>query len=279
MQSCSRRWMAVWLGAGLSAACDVSIEEIPGELGCSARPARPARPAGLPQGVQHRPERLLRHQPRAVGRRIHAGGGRVGEDSAAAGVGGSGADDSALDAGAAYVFARSGATWHQAAYVKAGNPEAHDCFGYSLALSADGSTLAVGAPYESSAATGIDGDQGNTTSWAGAVYVLARSGATWRQEAYVEAGNTGAADLFGGSVALSADGSILAVGARARTARRPASVATEPTTPCRAPARSTCSRAAARRGATRSTPRREAPARWTSSAEASGCPTTARPSR
>jgi hypothetical protein len=136
------------------------------------------------------------------------------EDSAAAGVGGDQADNSAESAGAAYVFTRSGATWCQAAYVKASNPDVGDNFGGSLALSADGSTLAVGALYESSAATGIDGDQGNTTSWAGAVYVLARSGATWRQEAYVKASNTDEADLFGSSLALSADGSILAVGAQ-----------------------------------------------------------------
>src|SRR5690606_19004546 len=89
-----------------------------------------------------------------------------------------------------------------------------DKFGTSIALSADGSTLAVGACLEDSAATGIDGDQGdNSAGHAGAVYVFARSDTTWVQQAYIKASNTEAADYFGGSVALSADGSTLAVGA------------------------------------------------------------------
>ena len=49
---------------------------------------------------------------------------------------------------------------------------AYDQFGISLALSADGSTLAVGAHYEASNATGIGGNQAdNSASEAGAVYV------------------------------------------------------------------------------------------------------------
>jgi FG-GAP repeat protein len=109
----------------------------------------------------------------------------------------------------------------QQAYVKASNTGAGDEFGTSVALSADGSTLAVGAIGEASNAGGVGGDQANNTaSFAGAVYVYTRSGATWTQQAYVKASNTGvvsqfeAVDLFGFSVAVSGDGSTLAVGAR-----------------------------------------------------------------
>jgi HJR/Mrr/RecB family endonuclease len=140
--------------------------------------------------------------------------GAFGEDSAATGAGGDPADNSAPTSGAVYVFARSGATWSQQAYVKASNTGTGDNFGESVALSADGSRLAVSAPQESSAATGIGGDQADDSAPAsGAVYVFARSGTTWSQEAYVKASNTGAGDSFGVDVALSSDGSTLAVGA------------------------------------------------------------------
>jgi hypothetical protein len=70
------------------------------------------------------------------------------------------------------VFARSGTTWSQAAYVKASNTGASDDFGYSIALSGDGSALVVGAIGEASAATGVGGNQAdNSATMAGAVYV------------------------------------------------------------------------------------------------------------
>jgi hypothetical protein len=100
-------------------------------------------------------------------------------------------------------------------YFKASNPDASDAFGTSVALSDDGTTLAVGATGESSDAIGIDGDQANDTlANAGAVYVFVRDASdVWAQQAYVKASNTGASDAFGTSLALSADGNTLVVGA------------------------------------------------------------------
>src|SRR6185436_7374739 len=122
--------------------------------------------------------------------------------------------DSASGSGAVYVFTRSGTTWIQQAYVKASNTEANDQFGYSVALSANGSTLAVGAIKEDSKATGIGGDEAdNSALGSGAVYVFTRSDATWIQQAYVKASNPRKDGQFGASVALSGDGSTLAVGA------------------------------------------------------------------
>src|SRR6185436_9305068 len=87
-------------------------------------------------------------------------------------------------------------------------------FGGSVALSADGSTLAVGADRDNSAATGINGDENDLSAGAsGAAFVFARSGLTWSQQAYLKASNPGAFDFFGQSIAISADGSTLAVGA------------------------------------------------------------------
>lgn len=136
------------------------------------------------------------------------------EASAAKGVGGNQIDNTAPEAGAVYLFVRSNAVWKQQAYLKASNTDAGDQFGWSVALSADGNTLAVGARVESSAATGIDGDQADNTARAsGAVYVFARSGASWSQQAYVKASNTAQGANFGLAVALASDGATLAVGA------------------------------------------------------------------
>ena len=142
--------------------------------------------------------------------------GAIGEDSSATRVGGSQLDDSATDSGAVYVFARNDiGAWSQQAYVKTSNTGAGDWFGYSMALSADGNTLAVGAIGEDSSATGVGGNQSdNSAAESGAVYVFVRDdGGTWSQQAYVKASNTGAYDYFGYSVAIADDGDTLAVGA------------------------------------------------------------------
>ena len=145
------------------------------------------------------------------------------EASAAKGINGDQNDKSIPQAGAVYVFTRSGTTWSQQAYVKASNtgeaavgkqPSKGDQFGFSIGLSADGNTLAVGAISEDSGAKGIDGDQNdNSQPSSGAVYVFARTGATWSQQAYIKASNTDLNNLFGYSVGLSDDGNTLAASA------------------------------------------------------------------
>lgn len=137
------------------------------------------------------------------------------ELSNATGIDGDPTDTSATNAGAVYVFAVVAAVWTQQAYVKASNTDAMDQFGSAVALSADGATLAVGARGESSNATGIDGDlTSNYAVSSGAVYVFVRTAGVWAQEAYVKASNTDFYDVFGESLALTADGSTLAAGAR-----------------------------------------------------------------
>ncbi|MEM6371137.1 MAG: FG-GAP repeat protein [Myxococcota bacterium] len=136
--------------------------------------------------------------------------GAPSEASAATGVNGDQANNDATGSGAVYVFARSGTTWRQEAYLKASNTDEDDQFGLSVAV--EGDTLAVGANWEASTASGVNGDQANNDAFiSGAVYVFTRSGTTWRQEAYLKASNTDADDQFGWSVAL--DGDTLAVGA------------------------------------------------------------------
>jgi hypothetical protein len=97
------------------------------------------------------------------------------EASAATGVNGNQADNSAAFAGAAYVFVRSGTLWSQQAYLKASNMDADDDFGVSVAISGD--TVVVAADGEGSAATGVDGNQAdNSAALAGAAYVFTGQG-------------------------------------------------------------------------------------------------------
>jgi hypothetical protein len=135
-------------------------------------------------------------------------------------------DDKIPQAGAVYVFTRTGEIWSQQAYIKASNTGRAadqkdpndwgdgDQFGHSLALSGDGNTLAVGAISEDSRASGINNtafEKDDSANSSGAVYVFTRTGGTWSQQAYVKASNSGANDLFGYVVGLSSDGNTLAV--------------------------------------------------------------------
>ncbi|MEE4174312.1 MAG: hypothetical protein V2I57_08680 [Xanthomonadales bacterium] len=132
------------------------------------------------------------------------------EDGGGDGVGAPDSDNSASNAGAAYVFERRNRSWQQVAYLKPDNPDPRDRFGTAVAI--DGERILVGAPRESSDATGVNGDGSNNRSLnSGAVYVFARSNRGWEQEAYLKASNTGSNDRFGAAVAI--DGTDIAVGA------------------------------------------------------------------
>ncbi|RMG99112.1 MAG: hypothetical protein D6705_04105 [Deltaproteobacteria bacterium] len=91
-----------------------------------------------------------------------------------------------------------------------------DGFGASVALSADGTRLVVGAPYEDGAGMGVASDAASDTGEvaSGAVFVYRHAGNdTWVLEAYVKAPTPSPNDFFGASVSISADGTLLAVGA------------------------------------------------------------------
>jgi hypothetical protein len=162
------------------------------------------------------------------------------EDSNASGINGNQENDSAETSGAVYVFTRAGTTWSQQAYLKASNnlpapPRGRGArtgapgeptsgpppgpavffpmqFGYAVSLSADGSTLAVGAFDEGGASREINGSQAFGRGGSGALYVFTRGGGTWTQQAYIKASNAEAQDSIGASVALSDDGNTLLSG-------------------------------------------------------------------
>ena len=123
------------------------------------------------------------------------------------------ADNSAIRAGAAYVFARSGSTWTQQAYLKAPNAQEDDQFGFAVSIS--GGSVVVGAFQEGSSQTTITNGSGasadNSARSSGSAYVFTRSGSSWSQQAYLKAPNAEDSDQFGDSVAISGD--TLVVGA------------------------------------------------------------------
>ncbi|MDH5490647.1 MAG: MopE-related protein [Myxococcales bacterium] len=134
------------------------------------------------------------------------------ERSAATGVGGDEFDTSAAESGAAFVYVRDPATgaWLRQAYLKASNTEARDAFGASVAVHGD--RIVVGAYWEDSAATRIDGvETDNSMLESGAAYTFQRIGSTWSPGYYLKALNTGVDDTFGGSVAIF--GTTIAIGA------------------------------------------------------------------
>lgn len=103
-------------------------------------------------------------------------------------------------------------------FLKASNPDPIDSFGFAVDVCADGHVLVVGAVSEASQSRGVGADQTNDSEESfvtGAVYVFVRDDAgQWAQDAYLKASNHDVDDFFGGSVAISADCSTIAVGSR-----------------------------------------------------------------
>ncbi|MBW2292846.1 MAG: FG-GAP repeat protein, partial [Deltaproteobacteria bacterium] len=86
-------------------------------------------------------------------------------------------DDNAPDSGAVYVFFRRRGIWTQQAYLKASTIGTGDRFGFSISVSNDGDSLAVGAFGESSDSDVINGAEDNDDATnAGAAYVFVRDG-------------------------------------------------------------------------------------------------------
>jgi hypothetical protein len=102
--------------------------------------------------------------------------------------------------GEAYVYTRSGLIWTEQAKLL---PSSAGSFGFSVAISADGNTVAIGATSEDTSP--------NTNN--GAVYVYTRSDSTWTQQQKLLASDRASNESFGYSLAFSADGLTLLVGA------------------------------------------------------------------
>ena len=105
-------------------------------------------------------------------------------------------DDIAPNAGAAYIFERSGILWLQRTKLTADDAKAGDLFGNAIAM--DGTTVVVGAP-------GVD-DAGPE---AGAAYVFVQIGEEWVQQARLIGNDLEIFDRFGSSVSVHGDTAII----------------------------------------------------------------------
>jgi CSLREA domain-containing protein len=138
------------------------------------------------------------------------------EDSSATGVNGDQSDNAGQNSGAAYIFVRAATDWTQQAYLKASNTEgggmrsSGDTFGSSVAVAGD--STVIGARYEASSATGLNGDEeDNSAPYAGAAYLYLRGVTGWTFQSYLKASNAAQYAQFGYSVAVS--GNTLVAGA------------------------------------------------------------------
>ncbi|WP_036841644.1 Ig-like domain-containing protein [Polaribacter sp. Hel_I_88] len=101
-------------------------------------------------------------------------------------------DDNGSNAGAAYIFKRTGSTWSQETKLISSDGDVDDIFGLSVSI--EGSYAIVGARF--------DDDNG---AQSGSAYIFKRSGTNWSQEAKLLASNGAEGDLFGNSVSIHGD--------------------------------------------------------------------------
>ncbi|MGJ8665005.1 MAG: hypothetical protein ACSHW7_01445 [Patiriisocius sp.] len=117
--------------------------------------------------------------------------------------------------GGVYLFEYDGLDWNLDTYFGPGsNPQNVIHFGWNLALSGDGNTLAATSISERGAGTGVDADPSiGGASNSGALFVYKKNGGNWAFNKYIKAHNAETEDRFGSSVAISQNGNTIAVGA------------------------------------------------------------------
>ena len=115
-----------------------------------------------------------------------------------------GARADANNAGAGWVFARSGSTWaQQGPKLTAAGELGEGQLGSSTALSASGNTALLGAPHDN--------------ALVGAAWAFSRSGASWTQQQVLRAGDSaseGVQTAFATDVALAGDGASALIGSK-----------------------------------------------------------------
>ena len=122
--------------------------------------------------------------------------GALGESNFSGGINGDQTNIGDSSYGAAYVFNKVNGVWSQQAYLKAPVPKSSGRFGTSVAISANGDTIAIGG--------GLSNED---------VHVYQRVSDSWSHQILLNAANTNIGDDFGISLAMSADGKTLVIGA------------------------------------------------------------------
>ena len=133
------------------------------------------------------------------------------EDSSAVGVDGELFDNTAIDAGAAYVYRRNSVgTWRFLSYLKANNSGANDLYGSEVSMS--GNFIVVGSRAEDSSLINIDSSDDNSLPDAGAAYVYQLVGNDVEFVSALKSSAPDANDVFG--IVTSVSGTGIAIGAR-----------------------------------------------------------------
>jgi hypothetical protein len=112
------------------------------------------------------------------------------------------------NAGAAYIFSRSGTSWTFQSKITAPDISYANWFGWSVSISGDGSYAIAGS-------VGVDRPGQPINDNVGAAYIFSRSGTSWTFQSKITAPEPDRQpyDYFGFSVSLSSDGSYALVGA------------------------------------------------------------------
>ena len=124
-----------------------------------------------------------------------------------------------VESGTVFVFERSDGVWQQQAsllpqsFEKDRTLDGDSTFGARLSMSADGTLIAVNARFDNSIPN-VFNESGFSIRSTGVVYVFETINNVWQQQALIQASNAESFDMFGSSLSLSANGQILAVGAR-----------------------------------------------------------------
>jgi len=113
-----------------------------------------------------------------------------------------GAGDPISNAGAAYVFVRSGSTWTQQARLNKTDSVSGNNFGYSVSINKDGSTIVVGEPFRTV----------NGVANSGRQTIFNRSGSSWTETAEIVSSTPIASSGHGRKVSISDDGRTYAAG-------------------------------------------------------------------
>lgn len=112
-------------------------------------------------------------------------------------------DSGASNAGSAYIFFRTGATWALQQALRNPTPATGDSFSAGgVSISNDGTYAVVATPADDTGATN-----------AGSVYIYVRSGTTWSLQQTINNPNPAADDTFGQGTAMSGNGLYIVVGA------------------------------------------------------------------
>ena len=105
--------------------------------------------------------------------------------------------------GSAYVFSLEDGSWTQDTKLVPDDGDKNDRFGWSVAVSGDGMTAIIGAAW----------DEDPNGENAGSAYVFSQGEGSWTQDAKLVPKDGNARDLFGGSMAVSDDGTTAIIGA------------------------------------------------------------------